>query len=228
MEDLLNHFVSHIHNNISPNLSNAIRQTINQTHKSSYEEIETSIKQCIKFYLQTISDKEQLEIATKLYNGFIQMDDKNIIQGIKLIYRYYSFYHQLKLKGCFNKWRINSLKLKCTNQTKLNINNSNFNDNDNFNKTNINHLNYIKSKDFKNTIQNKNNNHNQPIKNINNSINNPHLQSNHLPNDNTQGYFNNLYLDQHQRTYHKNFTHELTDVTKIDQCTFAPNSNYVL
>lgn len=221
MEELLKHFIAHIHNNISTDLSKQIIQIINQTHSNTYEEIELSIKRCIKSNMRTITNKQQYDIAKKLYNSFIQMDDNNIIKSIMLFYRYYSFYHHMRLKSSLCKWRIKAFKLRFVNQLPSSYS---YNNNDNFLSNNN------KFKGKINTIPIKNNNFNKQLNNTKKVMKQQHLHDDTLPElkHTIQAYnnsHNRLYLDHHQRTYHRNFANELQDVTRVAQCTFTPNSD---
>ena len=60
-------------------------------------------------YFQRASDKEYLEMATNLFNAYVENDDENLIRSVKYFIRIYSYFQNIKLKKKLYQWRINSL-----------------------------------------------------------------------------------------------------------------------
>lgn len=45
------------------------------------------------------------DLSNSIYDKFIENDDKNIIQAVKFLIRFYSKYQELKMMSYYYKWR---------------------------------------------------------------------------------------------------------------------------
>lgn len=129
MEELFDNFSQHIEHMISPKLGTEIkkylRRTINsETPPEEYSKVENDIKIIMADYFQRASDKEYLEMATNLFNAYVENDDENLIRSVKYFIRIYSYFQNIKLKKKLYQWRINSL-YKPSQSNNNNSNNNN-------------------------------------------------------------------------------------------------------
>lgn len=114
MEELLRNFVSHLNNNFSNKLAIEVNSFISNINfdnlpSESFPEIENQIKNIISNYFLKSDDKEYNAISKNLYYSYIDEDDKNLINGVKFLIKFYSKFESLNLKKKFYKWRIKSL-----------------------------------------------------------------------------------------------------------------------
>lgn len=123
MEELFYNFADHVGKMINPKLGNDIkiflRKNINaNTSTDEYTAIECEVKRIMTNYFKNANQKEYFEIATNLFNAYVENDDENLIRSIKYFIRIYSYFQTILLKKRFFKWRI----LSITKQKKKNNN----------------------------------------------------------------------------------------------------------
>ena len=114
MEELFENFAEHISKMLSPKmgkmLHNYLQQSLNEnTSTEEYNNIECDIKAIMSNYFQNATDKDYLEMATNLFNAYVENDDENLIKSVKYFIRIYSYFQNINLKKKLYKWRINSL-----------------------------------------------------------------------------------------------------------------------
>lgn len=134
MEELFSNFIQHIEKLISPNLAKTLKSYMKQQiakgiTADDYSTIERDIKMIMADYFQKAKDKEYVEMATNLFNSFVEMDDANLLRAVKYFIRIYSYFQEIQLKKKLYQWRINVIKRKkASQQTQQgNMNNSNIN-----------------------------------------------------------------------------------------------------
>lgn len=141
MEELFSNFIQHIEKLISPNLAKTLKSYMKQQiakgiNADDYSTIESDIKMIMADYFQKAKDKEYVEMATNLFNSFVEMDDANLLRAVKYFIRIYSYFQEIQLKKKLYQWRINVIKRKKASQQTQQGNMSNSNNN---NTTNINY-----------------------------------------------------------------------------------------
>jgi hypothetical protein len=113
MEELLNNFSGHLSKIVSPGLGAQIQNYIQDVYLSQYPEesdiIEHDVKTIISKYLKKLDEDDMMKISENLYNCYIDNDDENLIQAIKIFVRFYSKFEEIKMKNLFYRWRINIL-----------------------------------------------------------------------------------------------------------------------
>lgn len=110
MDDLINSFSEHLNKTISKKLGALIKRQFNGY--SDYNEVETDIKATIQQFFINASEKELDEISKNIFNSFVERDDENIIQTVKLLIKIYSYYQDIIIRKKFFQWRININTLK--------------------------------------------------------------------------------------------------------------------
>jgi len=116
MEDLIENFSKHISKMLSKRLGSQIENIISRNpireNEDNYSQIETSIKSTIESFFYRANDKDYNEIATNIFNSFVEKDDENIINAIKVLIKTYSYYEEMNIRKKLFKWKINSMKNK--------------------------------------------------------------------------------------------------------------------
>lgn len=110
MDDLINSFSEHLNKTISKKLGALIKRQFNGY--SDYNEVETDIKATIQQFFINASEKEIDEISKNIFNSFVERDDENIIETVKLLIKIYSYYQDIIIRKKFYQWRININTLK--------------------------------------------------------------------------------------------------------------------
>ena len=110
MDDLINSFSEHLNKTISKKLGALIKRQFNGY--SDYNEVETDIKATIQQFFINASEKEIDEISKNIFHSFVERDDENIIETVKLLIKIYSYYQDIIIRKKFYQWRIyiNTLK----------------------------------------------------------------------------------------------------------------------
>ena len=110
MDDLINSFSEHLNKTISKKLGALIKRQFNGY--SDYNEVETDIKATIQQFFINASEKEIDEISKNIFDSFVERDDENIIETVKLLIKIYSYYQDIIIRKKFYQWRININTLK--------------------------------------------------------------------------------------------------------------------
>ena len=119
MEELFDNFAKHIEHMISPKLGKDIKKYIkhsvnSETSPEEYSKVESDIKNIMANYFHNATDKDFLEMATNLFNAYVENDDENLIRSVKYFIRIYTYFQNIKLKKKLFQWRINSLNHSVT------------------------------------------------------------------------------------------------------------------
>lgn len=113
MEELLSNFSEHLSKILSPVLGKQIQNYIKDVYLSKYPEesdiTEHDIKEIISNFLKRLNEDDMMKISENLYNCYIDNDDENLIQAVKVFARVYSKFEEIKIKKNFYRWRINIL-----------------------------------------------------------------------------------------------------------------------
>lgn len=213
MEDLVDNFSKHISKMLSKRLGSQIENIISRNPLRNNEEnctqIETSIKSAIESFFYRASDKDYQDIATNIYNSFVEKDDENIISAIKNIIRTYSYYEEMNLRKKLYQWKINSSKK------------SSYNHNSNFIISYQNNIEAPKKKSSSlskkkkfSLFENKDNIENESKKNKTNrkDINNYRTLNNSGNND----IFERLYNDGMRKKNQQRTLEEINDINKLN------------
>ena len=213
MEDLVDNFSKHISKMLSKRLGSQIENIISRNplrnNEENYTEIETSIKSAIESFFYRASDKDYQDIATNIYNSFVEKDDQNIINAIKNIIRTYSYYEEMNLRKKLYQWKINSSKK------------NNYNNNSNFIISYQNNIQASKKKSSSlskkkkfSLFENKDNIENESKNNKTNrkDINNYRTLNNSGNND----IFERLYNDGMRKKNQQRTLEEINDINKLN------------
>ena len=213
MEDLVDNFSKHISKMLSKRLGSQIENIISRNplrnNEENYTEIETSIKSAIESFFYRASDKDYQDIATNIYNSFVEKDDQNIINAIKNIIRTYSYYEEMNLRKKLYQWKINSSKK------------NNYNNNSNFIISYQNNIETSKKKSSSlskkkkfSSFENKDNIENESKNNKTNrkDINNYRTLNNSGNND----IFERLYNDGMRKKNQQRTLEEINDINKLN------------
>jgi hypothetical protein len=236
MEELLKNFSEHLKQTISPVLGETVQAFVSEAFEGPYQEendiIEHEVKTILKNYFRQCNDEEFTKISERLYNGFIDSDDTNIVSSVKIFVRFYSKFEDLKLKRLFYKWRINSLFKQSLSRNKVQpvtIVKS---------QEEVNHIEKTRTKSkkiltdmregksTKNNLSNSLSNLNS-IKNTNNFNVQKYVDSNTYTNDNGD-IFNRLYKDSFKKQDDKLLRDEIKRISELDECTFKPNAKKII
>ena len=103
MEELFDNFAKHIEHMISPKLGKDIKKYIrhsvnSETSPEEYSKVESDIKNIMANYFHNATDKDFLEMATNLFNAYVENDDENLIRSVKYFIRIYTYFQNIKLK----------------------------------------------------------------------------------------------------------------------------------
>lgn len=107
MDELLNTFVTHMDTNFSSQLASEIKQYLDGQKSGDYQEIEFHLKSIITNYFQNCGNLTK--VSHKLYDAYIDNDNRELISAVKYIVRIYTKFWTLNIKKMFYKWRINAL-----------------------------------------------------------------------------------------------------------------------
>lgn len=213
MEDLVDNFSKHISKMLSKRLGSQIENIISRNplrnNEENYTQIETSIKSAIESFFYRASDKDYQDIATNIYNSFVEKDDENIINAIKNLIRTYSYYEEMNLRKKLYQWKINSSKK------------NNYNNNSNFIISYQNNIEAPKKKSSSlskkkkfSLFENKDNIENESKNNKTNrkDINNYRTLNNSGNND----IFERLYNDGMRKKNQQRTLEEINDINKLN------------
>ena len=118
MDDLVNNFAGHLKKMIGKKIGEEIKNKIDVN--KDHIEVESEIKKNILIYLKKANEKEINDIAKNIFNSFVEQDDENIINSVKLFIRIYNYYHSMLLRKKVYQWRIN-IATKQKSKTKINV-----------------------------------------------------------------------------------------------------------
>ena len=122
MEELFQNFAEHIGKMLCPHMERMIKEYLKDCVRrgytaEEYSNVERDIKEIMAQYFQRASDREYLEMATNLFNAYVENDDENLIRAVKYFIRIYTYFQNVNLKKRFYKWRINALYCNSSNNT---------------------------------------------------------------------------------------------------------------
>ena len=214
MEDLIDNFSKHISKMLSKRLGSQIENIISRNpiknNEENYSEIETSIKSAIESFFYRSNDKDYNEIATNIYNSFVEKDDENIINAIKVLIRTYSYYEEMNMRKQLFKWRINSMNNKKINNYVISYQNPIDN-----NKTKSRSLSKNKGPNYpyyrkKSNIDEYKNNDND------NNKKKKELKNNYKILNNSNDIFERLYYDGMRKKSQQRTLEEIDDINKLN------------
>ena len=162
MEDLLENFSKHVNKIISSKLGSKIRNLAraktNYRTEEDFAKLEANIQMLIESYLSNLKDNDYKEIASNIFNSFIEEDDKNLIKAINFYKRTYEHYQEMNLRRKFHKWRKTALKLKMINNLLIKENYSKNQNSSKLNQINKNDKKILKYESIKKEENNNFNN----------------------------------------------------------------------
>ena len=214
MEDLIDNFSNHISKMLSKRLGSQIENIISRNpiknNEENYSEIETSIKSAIESFFYRSNDKDYNEIATNIYNSFVEKDDENIINAIKVLIRTYSYYEEMNMRKQLFKWRINSMNNKKINNYVISYQNPIDN-----NKTKSRSLSKNKGPNYpyyrkKSNIDEYKNNDND------NNKKKKELKNHYKILNNSNDIFERLYYDGMRKKSQQRTLEEIDDINKLN------------
>ena len=214
MEDLIDNFSKHISKMLSKRLGSQIENIISRNpiknNEENYSEIETSIKSAIESFFYRSNDKDYNEIATNIYNSFVEKDDENIINAIKILIRTYSFYEEMNIRKKLFKWKINSMNNKKINNYVISYQNlidNNKNKSRSLSKNKSPNYPYYRKKSNIDEYKNNDNDNNKKKK---------ELKNNYKILNNSNDIFERLYLDGMRKKNQQRTLEELDDINKLN------------
>lgn len=108
MDDLVSNFAEHLEKMFGKKIGEQIKNKIDVN--KDYMEVESEFKQNILICLKKANEKELNDIAKNIFNSFVEQDDENIINSVKLFIRIYNYYHTMLLRKKLYQWRIKIAK----------------------------------------------------------------------------------------------------------------------
>ena len=214
MEDLIDNFSKHISKMLSKRLGSQIEDIMSRNpiknNEENYSEIETSIKSAIESFFYRSNDKDYNEIATNIYNSFVEKDDENIINAIKILIRTYSFYEEMNIRKKLFKWKINSMNNKKINNYVISYQNpidNNKNKSRSLSKNKSPNYLYYRKKSNIDEYKNNDNDNNKKKK---------ELKNNYKILNNSNDIFERLYLDGMRKKNQQRTLEELDDINKLN------------
>lgn len=195
MDDLINSFSEHLNQTISKKLGALIKRQFNDYN--DYNEVETDIKATIQQFFINANEKELEEISKNIFNSFVERDDENIIQTVKLLIKIYSYYQEIIIRKKFYQWRININKQKNVTESEM--------------------VSYktISPQNYKTVSQKNNASNKRPKprgKDLKRNINNESIKT-----ETNKKIHENLYMDGMRKKNQEYFENELKDLAKLNQ-----------
>ena len=215
MEDLIENFSNHISKMLSKRLGSQIENIMSRNpiknNEENYTEIETSIKSAIESFFYRSNDKDYNEIATNIYNSFVEKDDENIINAIKVLIRTYSYYEEMNMRKKLFKWKIYSMNNKKINNYVISYQNP-----INTNKTKSRSLSKNKGPNYP-YYRKKSFDEYKNYDNDNNNVKNKKELKNHYKIlNNSNDIFERLYYDGMRKKSQQRTLEEINDINKLN------------